>query len=107
MIGEAVYMTNWYYLPGKDILDLIQIILRSSMVIKITAGKLVHMSIYTFGNVSHMLIHICIYLLITVKCIVTSGDENCFHLFKSIASTDLTKCTCNSMYKLVRFRDKD
>ncbi|XP_043803257.1 odorant receptor 4-like isoform X2 [Apis laboriosa] len=51
MIGEAVYMTNWYYLPGKDILNLIQIILRSSMVIKITAGKLVHMSIYTFGNV--------------------------------------------------------
>ncbi|XP_043803265.1 odorant receptor 46a-like [Apis laboriosa] len=51
MIGEAVYMTNWYYLPGKDILNLIQIILRSSMVVKITAYKLVHMSIYTFSNV--------------------------------------------------------
>lgn len=64
MIGEAVYMTNWYYLPGKDILNLVQIILRSSMVIKITAGKLVHMSIYTFGNVSHMLIH---YLYISIN----------------------------------------
>ncbi|XP_017759752.1 PREDICTED: odorant receptor 4-like [Eufriesea mexicana] len=50
-IGEVVYMTNWYYLPYKDILDLIQIILRSSLVIEITAGKLIHMSIYTFGDV--------------------------------------------------------
>ena len=62
MIGEAVYMTNWYYLPGKDILNLIQIILRSSMVIKITAGKLVHMSIYTFGNVSYMCLFIFVYI---------------------------------------------
>ncbi|XP_043517124.1 odorant receptor 4-like isoform X2 [Frieseomelitta varia] len=50
-VGDTVYMTNWHYLPYKDVLDLIQIILRSSMVIKITAGKLVHMSIFTFGNV--------------------------------------------------------
>ncbi|XP_076475321.1 uncharacterized protein LOC117157612 isoform X1 [Bombus vancouverensis nearcticus] len=38
-VGEVVYMTNWYYLPYKDILNLIQIILRSSMMIKITAGN--------------------------------------------------------------------
>ncbi|XP_017795938.1 PREDICTED: uncharacterized protein LOC108577310 [Habropoda laboriosa] len=50
-IGEVVYMTNWYYLPGKDILDLILIISRCSVVIKITAGRIVPMSVYTFGDV--------------------------------------------------------
>ncbi|XP_071862821.1 odorant receptor 4-like [Bombus fervidus] len=50
-IGEVVYMTNWYYLPEKTILDLILIIARSSMVVQITAGKMVHMSVYTFGDV--------------------------------------------------------
>nr|XP_012135243.1 PREDICTED: odorant receptor 83a-like [Megachile rotundata] len=47
-VGEAVYMTEWYHLPGKDILDLVLIISRSSVVTKITAGKIVHMSLYTF-----------------------------------------------------------
>ncbi|CAK9819219.1 Odorant receptor 4 [Anthophora plagiata] len=50
-IGEVVYMTNWYYLPGKDVLDLIFIISRSSVVIKITAGKFVSMSVHTFAEV--------------------------------------------------------
>ncbi|XP_076176276.1 uncharacterized protein LOC143151233 [Ptiloglossa arizonensis] len=50
-VGEVVYMTNWYYLPDKTILDLILIITRSSLIIKITAGKLIHMTIYTFGDV--------------------------------------------------------
>ncbi|XP_071862816.1 uncharacterized protein [Bombus fervidus] len=50
-VGEVVYMTNWYYLPDKIILDLILIIARSSVVVHITAGKLVHMSVYTFGDV--------------------------------------------------------
>ncbi|XP_076675725.1 odorant receptor 13a-like [Andrena cerasifolii] len=50
-VGEVVYMTDWYYLPYKNVLDLILIIARSSMVIKITAGKLFHMSVYTFGDV--------------------------------------------------------
>ncbi|XP_076675730.1 LOW QUALITY PROTEIN: uncharacterized protein LOC143372939 [Andrena cerasifolii] len=50
-VGEVVYMTDWYYLPYKNILDLIMIIARSSVVIKITAGKLFHMSIYTFADV--------------------------------------------------------
>ncbi|XP_076675869.1 odorant receptor 4-like isoform X2 [Andrena cerasifolii] len=50
-VGEVVYMTNWYYLPVKAILDLRLIITRSSVVIKMTAGKLIHMSVYTFGDV--------------------------------------------------------
>ncbi|XP_076177142.1 odorant receptor 2a-like [Ptiloglossa arizonensis] len=49
-VGEVVYMTNWYYLPGKTVLDLLLIIARSSAAIKITAGKLIHISIYTFGD---------------------------------------------------------
>ncbi|XP_014484211.1 PREDICTED: odorant receptor 13a-like [Dinoponera quadriceps] len=50
-VGEAAYMINWYALPHKTALDLILIILRSSIVIKITAGKIFHMSIATFGVV--------------------------------------------------------
>ncbi|XP_076675877.1 uncharacterized protein LOC143373009 [Andrena cerasifolii] len=50
-VGEVVYMTNWYYLPDKAVLDLLLIIARSSVVIKMTAGKLIHMSVYTFGDV--------------------------------------------------------
>lgn len=51
-VGEAAYMTNWYYLSHKTVLGLILIILRSRTVIKITAGKVFHMSISTFGVVS-------------------------------------------------------
>ncbi|XP_017759730.1 PREDICTED: odorant receptor 4-like [Eufriesea mexicana] len=50
-VGEAVYMTNWYHLPERSILDLILIITRSSVVVHITAGKFIRMSIYTFGDV--------------------------------------------------------
>ncbi|XP_017878907.2 uncharacterized protein LOC108624258 [Ceratina calcarata] len=50
-IGEAVYLTDWYNLPEKHILDLILIISRSSVPPDITAGKMAHMSIYTFGSV--------------------------------------------------------
>ncbi|XP_076675876.1 uncharacterized protein LOC143373008 isoform X2 [Andrena cerasifolii] len=50
-IGEVVYMTNWYHLPYKNALDLIMIIARSSVVTRITAGKLIPMSVYTFGDI--------------------------------------------------------
>jgi len=45
-------MTNWYRLPHKTARSLILIISRSSCVIKLTAGKLFHLSITTFGDVS-------------------------------------------------------
>lgn len=57
-IGEVVYMTDWYYLPDKTILNLILIILRSTVVVQITAGKLFNMSIYTFGDVSLIVVFI-------------------------------------------------
>ncbi|XP_034171930.1 odorant receptor 4-like [Osmia lignaria lignaria] len=50
-VGEAVYMTEWYYLPDKYILDLLLIISRSSVAIKMTAGKFVQMSLITFSSV--------------------------------------------------------
>ncbi|XP_076760380.1 odorant receptor 4-like [Xylocopa sonorina] len=50
-IGDVVYMSNWYYLPDKMVLDLVLIIVRSSAVVNITAGKFVRMSVDTFGHV--------------------------------------------------------
>ncbi|XP_003691291.1 odorant receptor 4-like [Apis florea] len=50
-IGNMVYMTNWYRLSDKDILNLIMIITRSSVEYKMTAGKLIDMSVITFGNI--------------------------------------------------------
>lgn len=46
------YMTDWYRLHHKIALDLILIISRSNAVIKITAGKMIQLSIATFGDVS-------------------------------------------------------
>ncbi|XP_028046097.2 odorant receptor 2a isoform X2 [Monomorium pharaonis] len=49
-VGEKAYMINWYELPHKTTLGLILMIVRSSNVIKMTAGKLFHLSIATFGD---------------------------------------------------------
>ncbi|KAL0117032.1 hypothetical protein PUN28_010120 [Cardiocondyla obscurior] len=51
-VGETAYMIDWYRLPHKTALGLILVIARSSAVIKITAGKLVQLSIATFSDVS-------------------------------------------------------
>ncbi|XP_016910451.2 odorant receptor 4-like [Apis cerana] len=50
-IGNMVYMTNWYRLPDKDILNLIMIITRSGIEYKMTAGKIIDMSVITFSNI--------------------------------------------------------
>ncbi|XP_076676206.1 odorant receptor 26 [Andrena cerasifolii] len=50
-VGEKAYMTEWYRLPRETILGLVLVISRSSIVTKITAGKLVQISITTFGDV--------------------------------------------------------
>ncbi|XP_014487622.1 PREDICTED: odorant receptor 4-like [Dinoponera quadriceps] len=50
-VGEVAYMTNWYNLHHKTAHGLVLIIARSSNVIKITAGKLIQLSIATFGDV--------------------------------------------------------
>jgi len=46
------YMTDWYNLHHTTARGLILIIVRSNNVVKITAGKLFHLSIATFGDVS-------------------------------------------------------
>ncbi|XP_014484212.1 PREDICTED: uncharacterized protein LOC106749356 [Dinoponera quadriceps] len=51
-IGDMAYMTDWYQLHHKIAIDLILIISRSNAVIKITAGKMIQLSIATFGDVS-------------------------------------------------------
>ena len=57
-VGEIVYMTNWYYMPMKQMLDMVLIIARSSMVIEMTAGKIIQMSIHTFGDVSRIIAYV-------------------------------------------------
>ncbi|EFN67337.1 hypothetical protein EAG_04798 [Camponotus floridanus] len=49
-VGEMAYFTDWYRLPHKTALGMILIISRSSAVIKITAGKLIQLSLITFGD---------------------------------------------------------
>jgi len=51
-VGEMAYFTDWYRLPHKTALGMILIISRSGAVIKITAGKLIQLSLITFGDVS-------------------------------------------------------
>ena len=46
-------MTNWYHLPDKDILSMIMIISRSSVEVKMTAGKIIDMSVFTFASVRY------------------------------------------------------
>ncbi|XP_032669700.1 uncharacterized protein LOC116843417 [Odontomachus brunneus] len=50
-VGRMVYMTNWYKLNYKTARAIILIIARSNNVIKITAGKIFHLSIATFGDI--------------------------------------------------------
>ncbi|XP_014487623.1 PREDICTED: odorant receptor 4-like [Dinoponera quadriceps] len=50
-VGQMAYMTNWYKLNPKTARGLVLIIAQSSKVIKITAGKLLPLSIATFGDV--------------------------------------------------------
>ncbi|XP_012063230.1 PREDICTED: uncharacterized protein LOC105626542 [Atta cephalotes] len=50
LVGEVAYMTDWYYLHHTTARGLILIIVRSNNVVKITAGKLFHLSIATFGD---------------------------------------------------------
>ncbi|KAG7198546.1 hypothetical protein KM043_005912 [Ampulex compressa] len=53
-VGEVAYMTEWYDLPDKTALGLILIILRSSTIVKMTAGKMLQLSLPTFMDVLKM-----------------------------------------------------
>ncbi|XP_015431162.1 PREDICTED: odorant receptor 4-like [Dufourea novaeangliae] len=51
MVGETAYMTEWYRLPYKTAAGLILVILRAGSVTRITAGKILPMSLSTFADV--------------------------------------------------------
>lgn len=53
-IGLMCYMMNWYKLSPRIARDLILIIAISSHPIKISAGRMVDLSLTTFGNVRHI-----------------------------------------------------
>ncbi|XP_018364254.1 PREDICTED: odorant receptor 22c-like [Trachymyrmex cornetzi] len=62
LVGEIAYMTDWYNLHHTTARGLILIIARSNNVVKITAGKLFHLSIATFGNVIKTSVVYCNFL---------------------------------------------
>ncbi|XP_015179322.1 PREDICTED: odorant receptor 4-like [Polistes dominula] len=51
LIGIKAYLINWYSLPGKSPLGIALIILRSSRVTNLTAGKIIPLCMETFSNV--------------------------------------------------------
>lgn len=52
-VGESTYMINWYLLPEKKALSLILIFAISNSSIKLTAGKLVELSLSNFCSVNN------------------------------------------------------
>ncbi|XP_071641240.1 odorant receptor 4-like isoform X3 [Temnothorax longispinosus] len=50
-IGSMCYMINWYQLSPRSVRNLILIIAMSSHPIKLSAGRMVDLSLTTFGNV--------------------------------------------------------
>ena len=93
-------MTDWYNLHHKTARDLILIIARSSNVIKITAGKLFHLSIATFGDVSipsECYIYYIFYNQIYVQNIL--GDENLHDISKH--ASDYNSFLDNNSYTIL------
>lgn len=82
-------MTDWYRLPHKTALGLVLIIARSSAVIKITAGKLVQLSIVTFSDVSIHGFLFSIFIVLTLFYIVIiSGCQNVSRLPEYLTNCD-------------------
>lgn len=68
-------MTNWYLLPGNSALGFVLIILRSNIVVKITAGKMIELSLSTFGNVSirkYVSLHLDRYVVVITNNIISN-----------------------------------
>lgn len=75
------YMTDWYKLPRKTMLSLILIIMQSSHTIKITAGKLVQLSIATFGDVRNAQLLMTLNKIL-IKFVFLSFINCCVNNFK-------------------------
>lgn len=63
----ATYMTKWYRLPPKAALGLLLINLRCSLNVNLSAGKMIELSLYTFGNVSFIYCPSSITLLLNIN----------------------------------------
>ncbi|XP_018343963.1 PREDICTED: uncharacterized protein LOC108749643 [Trachymyrmex septentrionalis] len=50
-IGTRCFMIRWYQLPAKSVRSLVLVIAMSSHPIKISAGRMIDLSLATFGNV--------------------------------------------------------
>ncbi|CAL1689222.1 unnamed protein product [Lasius platythorax] len=50
-IGSTCFMIDWYQLPAKPVRDLVLVIAMSNHPIKISAGRMIDLSLATFGNV--------------------------------------------------------
>nr|UEN71192.1 olfactory receptor 9 [Gregopimpla kuwanae] len=50
-VGKAAYMIDWYKLPGRTGLSLIMIISMGNYPRKLTAGRMIELSITTFGSI--------------------------------------------------------
>nr|AXM05146.1 odorant receptor [Campoletis chlorideae] len=50
-VGKAAYMTEWYRLPGKTGLTLVMLITMAHYPRRLTAGRIIELSISTFGNI--------------------------------------------------------
>ncbi|KAF3424646.1 hypothetical protein E2986_11725 [Frieseomelitta varia] len=103
-IGDMVYMTNWYHLPDKNILSMIMIISRSSVEVKMTAGKIIDMSVFTFASTMLMKLtisnHIFIYLTIMLEHTFVESYVFCSEVvvdsFESVLIHSLTEVNSSS-----------
>ena len=50
-VGVAVFMIDWYHLPTKTIQNLILIMAMSNTPAKLSVGRILDLSLSTFGNV--------------------------------------------------------
>lgn len=60
-IGSVCFMIDWYQLPAKTVRSLVLVIAMSSHPIKISAGRMIDLSLATFGIVRNCVydIYIC------------------------------------------------
>jgi len=57
-IGSKCYMINWYQLSPRSARSVILILAMSSHPLKISGGRMIDLSLLTFGNVRHYTQHL-------------------------------------------------
>lgn len=87
-VGISCCMIDWYRLPAKSVQDLVLIIAMSNNPAKISAGRIVNLSLSTFASVifykysNYSKLISAIYLL-TIKCnSIFAGSKDVIRLLK-------------------------